>query len=153
MNNAKTPRRGHPWLAAAYIVLLLAPAGHAQPTNPAPAPLARYEIRPAHDPNGIGTFYMGREIAQVMGHQGGAEWLERAERAHEERPDLLLPALKLKPGDQVADIGAGTGYYTRRLAKFVGETGAVYAVEIQPEMLDDLTNKMAQLHKIGRAHV
>ena len=61
-----------------------------------------YETRADHDPNGIGKFYMGREIAQVMGHQG-AEWLERTERQEEERPDLAIPALKLKGGDAVAD--------------------------------------------------
>src|SRR6185369_2230173 len=81
---------------------------------------ARYETREKHDPNGTGTFYLGREIAQVMGHEG-ADWLERPEREKEERPDLLLPALKVKKGEAVADIGAGTGYYTRRLAKMVGE--------------------------------
>jgi len=57
----------------------------------------------------------------------------------------LLAALKLKSGDAVADIGAGTGYYTRRLARLVGNRGVVYAVDIQPEMLDLLTNKMAAL--------
>jgi len=83
-----------------------------------------------------------------MGHQA-ADWLERPGRQHEERTDLLVPLLKLKPGDTVADIGAGTGYYTRLLAKAVGtnsptgDTGLVYAEDIQPEMLDILTNKMA----------
>src|SRR3982074_1397487 len=66
------------------------------------APTPRYETRAEHDPNGIGRFYMGREIAHVMGHQA-ADWLERPEREKEERPDLLMPALKLKPGDAVAD--------------------------------------------------
>ena len=102
----------------------------------------KYEKRSEHDPNGIGTFYMGREIAHVMGHEG-ADWLERPEREKEERTDLLLPALKLKPGDAVADIGCGSGYYTRRLAKAVGTNGVVFAVEIQQEMLDLLTNKLA----------
>jgi len=107
---------------------------------------ARYETRSEHDPNGIGKFYMGREIAHVMGHDGGgAEWLERPEREREEQPRLLLAALKLKSGDAVADIGAGTGFYTRRLAKLVGEKGVIYAVEVQQELLDDLTNKMAEL--------
>ena len=101
-----------------------------------------YEHRQAHDPNGTGKFYMGREIAQVMGHQA-ADWLERPEREQEEKPDLLLEALKLKPGDVVADIGAGTGYYSGRLAKLVGEKGLVYAVDIQQEMLDLLDKKMA----------
>jgi protein-L-isoaspartate O-methyltransferase len=119
---------------------------HAQSANPVPgAPSSRYETRAEHDPNGIGKFYMGREIALVMGHQA-ADWLERPEREEEERPDLLLEALKLKPGEVVADIGAGSGYYTRRIAKLVGEKGLVYAVEIQQEMLDLLTNKMAELN-------
>ena len=116
----------------------------AQTTNPTAASSARYEIREEHDRDGIGKFYMGREIAQVMGHQA-ADWLERPERESEEQPSLALPALKLKPGDAVADIGAGSGYYTRRLAKLVGEKGVVYAVDIQQEMLDLLTNKMAEL--------
>src|SRR5206468_4913790 len=101
--------------------------------------------RQDHDPDGIGKFFLGREIAHVMGHQA-ADWLERPEREQEERPDLLLPALKVKPGETAADIGAGTGYYTRRLAKLVGEKGTVYAVDIQPEMLELLTNKMAELN-------
>src|SRR5687768_13851503 len=103
---------------------------------------SRYQHRKEHDPNGIGKFYMGREIAHVMGHQA-ADWLERPERQQEERSDLLVPALKLRPGDVVADIGAGTGYYTRRMATVVGTNGVVYAVEIQQEMLDILTNKLA----------
>jgi len=104
--------------------------------------VSRYETRTTHDPNGIGKFYMGREIAHVMGHQA-ADWLERPEREKEERTDLVVPALKLKSGDAVADIGAGTGYYTRLLAKPIGTNGVVYAVEIQQEMLDILTNKLA----------
>jgi len=117
-----------------------------QTNNPSAISAAqRYEVRKEHDPNGIGKFYMGREIAHVMGHQA-ADWLERPEREQEERPELLLAALKLRSGDAVADIGAGTGYYTRRLAKLVGNKGTVYAVEIQQEMLDLLTNKMAQLN-------
>ena len=115
----------------------------AQTTNPTAASSARYEIREEHDRDGIGKFYMGREIAQVMGHQA-ADWLERPERESEEQPSLALPSLKLKPGDAVADIGAGSGYYTRRLAKLVGEKGVVYAVDIQQEMLDLLTKKMAE---------
>ncbi len=105
---------------------------------------ARYHFRRRHDPDGIGKFYMGREIAQVMGHQG-ADWLERPERASEEKPEVLMDALQLKPGMVVADIGAGTGYMTRRLADRVGDRGVVYAVDIQPEMLELLTNKMARL--------
>jgi SAM-dependent methyltransferase len=103
----------------------------------------RYEYRREHDPNGIGKFYLGREIAHVMGHQA-ADWLERPEREAEEQPDLLLKALKLKPSDVVADIGAGTGYYSWRMAKEVGEKGLVYAVDIQQEMLDLLAKKMTE---------
>lgn len=105
---------------------------------------ARYEFREEHDRDGIGKFYMGREIAHVMGHQG-AGWLERPERESEEKPDLLIESLKLQPGNSVADIGAGTGYFTRRMAKKVGESGVVYAVDIQQEMLDLLSKKMANL--------
>jgi len=120
-------------------------AADTQPGSAAPgAGRSLYEVRKDHDPDGIGKFFMGREIAHVMGHQA-ADWLERSERQEEERPDLLLNALKLKPGDAVADIGAGTGYYTWRLAKLVREKGLVYAVDIQPEMLVLLTNKMAEL--------
>ena len=129
-------------LAFGSIGLLTLACSHAQSSKPADPALPGYEFRAEHDPNGIGKFFMGREIAQVMGHQA-ADWLERPEREKEERPDLLMPALKLKSGDDVADIGCGSGYYTRRLARAVGTNGLVYAVDIQPEMLDVLTNKLA----------
>ncbi|MBI3851383.1 MAG: class I SAM-dependent methyltransferase [Verrucomicrobia bacterium] len=106
-------------------------------------PAPPYETRSAHDPNGIGKFYLGREIAHVMGHQA-ADWLERPEREEEEKPSIMLESLKLKPGEAVADIGAGTGYLSWRLAQKVGEKGVVYAVEIQQEMLDLLGRKMAE---------
>jgi protein-L-isoaspartate O-methyltransferase len=87
--------------------------------------------------DGIGKVYMGREIAAVMGWQG-ASWLERDERQQEERGDLLLRELGLKPGMAVADIGAGTGYYARRMAPLVGSGasgGVVYATDVQPQMM------------------
>ena len=100
-----------------------------------------YETRAEHDPNGIGKFYMGREIAHVMGHQG-ADWLERPERAEEEKPDKMVELLGLKPGETVADIGAGTGYISWRMAQKVTPGGKVYGVDIQQEMLDLLAVNM-----------
>jgi ubiquinone/menaquinone biosynthesis C-methylase UbiE len=88
-----------------------------------------YERRAMHDPNGTGIFYMDREIAQVMGHEG-ADWLERPERETEEAPDVLVRALKLKPGMVVADIGAGSGYFSFRMAPRVGTKGKILAVDI-----------------------
>jgi ubiquinone/menaquinone biosynthesis C-methylase UbiE len=91
--------------------------------------------------DGIGKSFMGREIAHVMGHQA-ADWLERPERIQEERPDLLISELDLKPGMAVADIGAGTGYHSSRMAQLVGKTGKVFAVDIQREMLTLLDKRM-----------
>ena len=87
--------------------------------------------------DGTGKVYMGREIAPIMGYQGAA-WLERAERESEERTDILLRALNLKKGMVVADIGAGTGYLSRRMADGVGLQGTIYAVDVQPEMIGKL---------------
>lgn len=103
----------------------------------------RYETREEHDPDGIGKFYMGREIAQVMGHQA-ADWLDRPEREAEEAPSLLLKSLKLKPGDVVADIGAGSGTLSFPIAKRVSPSGKVYAEDIQPEMLDLVRKRMRE---------
>jgi precorrin-6B methylase 2 len=91
--------------------------------------------------DGIGKVYMGREIAHVMGHRG-AGWLERPAREQEERTDLLLMGLGLQPGDVVADIGAGTGYFTLPMARQVGDKGRVLAVDIQPEMLAIVERRM-----------
>lgn len=102
-----------------------------------------YEWHRDHDPDGIGKFYQGREIAHVMGHEGAA-WLERAEREQEEHGDKLIEELKLTPGMVVADIGAGSGYYSRRLARKVIPGGKVLAVDIQPEMLELLEKNMRQ---------
>ncbi len=113
-----------------------------QTTSPNAAS-SRYEFREQHDPDGIGKFYMGREIAHVISVQG-ADWLERPEREHEENPTLLMEALKLKPGDAVADIGAGTGYLSRRLAQQVSPTGVVYANDVQQAMLNLLEKKLAE---------
>jgi ubiquinone/menaquinone biosynthesis C-methylase UbiE len=91
-----------------------------------------YEEGPA-SADGTGRYYMGREIARVMSHRGAA-WLERPDREREERPAVLIRALGLEPDDVVADLGAGTGYFTFRIAPLVPD-GRVYAVDIQPEML------------------
>ncbi len=109
--------------------------------TPPPTQGPKYEYRDDHDPNGIGKFYTGREIAQVMGHQA-ADWLERPEREQEEQPEKMLDALKFTSGMVVADIGAGSGYLSFRIAKRVGPKGKVLAVEIQQEMLDIINKKM-----------
>ena len=124
-----------------YVTMV--PRGESQsetaPTRPAST---HYEQRtPSRD--GIGKIYMGREISRVMGHQG-AEWLERPEREREEMPNRLVEMLKLKEGDVVADIGIGTGYIARKISPKIGETGIIYGVEIQQEMLDILAEKMAE---------
>jgi len=113
------------------LVLCFALAAHAQAGTPEP----RYETRRIHDPDGTGKFYLDREIAQVMG-PGGMPWLERIEREEEERPTLVLEALGLQGGETVVDFGAGSGYYTFRLAKLVGSRGTVLAVDIEPKMLE-----------------
>lgn len=81
----------------------------------------------------------GRQIAGVMGVQG-ADWLNRSEREAEENPEGALDALKIQPGMVVADVGAGTGYMSLRLARRVGPSGKVYAHDLQPEMLRRLRN-------------
>ena len=97
-----------------------------------------YEYRPATR-DGIGKYYFGREISHVMGHRG-ARWLERRSRKDSERTDLLLEMLPLKTDSVVADIGAGTGYFSIPIAKRVPD-GRVLAVDIQPEMLQIIQSR------------
>ena len=92
---------------------------------------ARPQRSARRDPPGT---YMGRPIADVMGFQG-ADWLFRDTREAEEQPEAMLAALKIAPGATVADIGAGAGYTSLRLARRVGPTGTVLATDVQPEML------------------
>ncbi len=91
------------------------------------------------DPNGIGKWYMGREIAHVMGYQG-MYWLERPEREQEERTSLLLENMEITQKDKIADIGAGSGYHVFKMAQRANE-GRIYAVDIQDEMLTVLEQK------------
>lgn len=120
--------------------LILNPVG-TRLASPVAVSDAVYQERSIHSPDGIGKFYMGREIAKVMGHEG-AGWLERPSRETEEKPSRVVNALNLKPTDVVADIGAGTGYFSFRISPLVPE-GKVLAVDIQPEMLEiiDLLKK------------
>jgi FkbM family methyltransferase len=99
----------------------------------------RYEYRDG-DIDGIGKWYMGREIAYVMSHYG-ISWLERPEREKEERVTLLLKNMDLKPGMTVADIGAGSGYHAVLMAKMVGD-GKIYAVDVEPKMIDYLNKRI-----------
>ncbi len=129
------------WLHACLALLLIpvpVPQGALADETAPP----RYVAVPA-SPDGTGKVYLGREIAPVMSYHG-APWLERPERMAEERPDLVLAALDLKPGMTVADIGAGSGYYSWRMAEQVGASGTVYAIDIQPEMIEILRRQMSQ---------
>ncbi|GAC27784.1 class I SAM-dependent methyltransferase [Brumicola pallidula] len=111
------------------LTLVLAPTQIQADTNNNEA---YYQIgEPSRD--GIGKFYMGREISHVMGHLG-AGWLERPKREREERTDLLLQNLSLKVTDHVVDLGAGTGYFSFPMALQL-TSGRVLAVDIEPEML------------------
>ena len=94
------------------------------------------------DPNGINKWYMGRQIAQVMSHYG-IGWLERPERQFEENSLQLLKNLDLKPGMMVADIGAGSGYYSSLISKQIGK-GKVHAVDVEPEMIAFLDARISK---------
>lgn len=93
--------------------------------------------------DGIGKFFHGREIAKVMGHPA-IDWLERDNREDEEAPSRAIKALELSPSAVLADIGAGSGYHTFRLAPTI-PAGKVIAVDIQPEMLDFIKERAASL--------
>lgn len=95
-----------------------------------------YQVRSHHSADGIGKFYQGREIAKVMGHQEAA-WLERPSREFLEQPDAAIAALNLQPSDTVADLGAGTGYFSFRLSQLL-PAGRILAVDVQPEMIEIL---------------
>ncbi|MEM6337192.1 MAG: class I SAM-dependent methyltransferase, partial [Bacteroidota bacterium] len=132
-------------MIARRLILLLVFATAAGCGSPSPAQQATtaasdtsYVEGPASR-DGIGKFYMGREISQVMGHRG-AGWLERPGREAEEKPEQVIDAMDLAPDAVVADIGAGTGYFAFRIAQRVPE-GRVLGVDIQPEMLQMMSER------------
>ena len=131
-----TVRRAHPlhfaFLFAAFFAFFLA----APSSSVAQPPETTKETLPP--PLEI---YMGREIAQTM-HYAGAEWLLRNEREREERCSMLLDNLGLKTGMTVCDMGCGNGFYALPIAELIGKRGRVLAVDIQPEMLDLLRDRM-----------
>ncbi len=153
----------HAWLTAGIAVTIFVAGSTSEKVNqrairpvqksplaaalqvPGSADRSIYEIRAVHDPDGIGKFYMGREIAGVMG-PGGISWLDRPEREEEERPGVVIDALRLQCGEFVADLGAGTGFFTFRLAPKVCKSGKVLAVDIQDEMLETIRERAAKLH-------
>jgi ubiquinone/menaquinone biosynthesis C-methylase UbiE len=124
-----------------YVLLISIGCSKLQAADPSqPTPPPTYEYRPGSF-DGTGKWFVDREIAHFMSHQG-APWLEREERETEEAPNRLVSALSLKPGYQVGDVGAGSGYLTWRMARVVGPTGKIYANDIQPEMISFLRTNL-----------
>jgi ubiquinone/menaquinone biosynthesis C-methylase UbiE len=127
-------------IAFSVVLLTIADPLWAQETKQSAAPAAKKKVaRRAR--SGRPTTYMGRPIAPVMTYEG-ADWLVRDSREQEEEPEAMLDALKIQPGETVADVGAGVGYTSVRLARRVGPKGRVLASDIQPEMLRMLAANM-----------
>lgn len=142
------------WLLLAALVVavpgvLAQDKGTADPAKKDEKP--RYEFRDKHDIDGIGKFYMGREIAHVVG-PGAAAWLDRPTREKEEQLTKMVGALKLQPGDVVADVGAGSGRISFMMCDKVGAKGKVYAEDIQKELLD-LIRARAKAKKVANIDV
>lgn len=133
------------WLMAFCLVLMLGLIGGC---GSALAEDAIYQHPLLPNPEGIGKVYMGRPIAKVMGYEG-LYWLERPQRQQEERPDQVIEALDLQPTDVVADIGAGSGFFSFRLSERVPQ-GRVLAVDVQPQMIEFL---QARQQELGITHV
>ncbi len=126
-------------VAIPTVVLCLASSSAQESTTTNPSPIYTEGTRTR---DGIGKYYLGREIAQVMGHLG-ISWLERDNREEEEAPNKAIALLDLKPNAVIADIGAGSGYYSFRIARKF-PTSTVIAIDIQQEMLDFITRKAAE---------
>lgn len=134
-------------LAAATVVGFLAiwrSSPNTAEAKPEPAPARKTEpyVEGEKTIDGIGKYYFGREIALTMGH-GAAWWLDRPDREKEEAPSALVKNLDLAPDAEIADIGAGSGFFSFMLSPKVPK-GKVYAVDIQPEMLDLVNKKKAE---------
>jgi predicted methyltransferase len=130
------PRRPSPSRWSAWLLALLVAAGTACAQSPAEHPAAgQGSPGAAEAPK--------RVPANVMPWEK-AEWLEREGRPETEKPELVIAAMDLKPGMTVAEIGAGTGFFSRRIARAVGPKGKVYAEDIQPQMLDLLKQRAAK---------
>jgi len=122
-----------------FLSLIVLTTCEAQQKSPPTAVEETYTLStPSRD--GIGKYYLGREISHVMGHLG-SDWLERQEREQEEQVSQALKNMKLKADEVIADIGAGSGYYSFRMAERVSK-GKVLAVDLQPEMLDIMRQKI-----------
>lgn len=128
-------------LMLALVGVALSACGRGNSDEPGRADLA-YEERDPVSPKGTGRFFMGREIAQVVGSDE-VDWIERPGRETAELPDRVVRALELQPADVVADIGAGTGYFSFRLAPRV-PLGKVFAVDIDPDMLSIIRERRAE---------
>jgi ubiquinone/menaquinone biosynthesis C-methylase UbiE len=129
------PRRWSLWIGAAAVTLgLLAACAEPGPgTRVGSTPAAGLAAAPVEK----------REPANVMSYEH-ADWLERDGRAELEKPELVLQAMELREGMNVAEIGAGTGFFSRRIGKMVGPTGKVYAEDIQPQMIELLKQYTAK---------
>ena len=126
-------------LFSLFLSFIVLTTCEAQQKSPATAVEEAYTFStPSRD--GIGKYYLGREISHVMGHLGSS-WLERKEREKEEQVSQALKNMDLKPGEVIADIGAGSGYYSFRMAERVSK-GKVLAVDLQPEMLNIMRQKI-----------
>ncbi|MEM1177261.1 MAG: class I SAM-dependent methyltransferase [Acidobacteriota bacterium] len=133
------------WLPALTAALLLAACSSSVRSGEGDGEAGGESVYSSRKPSrgGTGKVYMGREISQYLSYHG-IPWLERDDRLESEKPDEVVARLGLKPDDVVADIGAGSGYFTYRLARKVPR-GRVLAVDIQPEMLEAIGKRRDSL--------